>query len=364
MHISRQNFRRVLIAIAVILCTGPLAYIAFAPPWVPPALAPRGLADLSPRPRIIGKRTSLEFPGKTILARVAQSSQDTDAYRRLISLRQRPVGAEVGSLIAVRALGGPSAYDILLRLNDDAIGAVELAAIARLDARVSTEVDWFVVADDMVRLWESQTRLLDSMLKGARLERRPSVQPPQSTGEEPILALLVELSRRYSIPYEIFRHFDRFDTEYIDEDGSIRGARWLADVPAGHAVLYRSGERILAIRGSDAHWRVTEEAMRYAHSLYYRDVEQGRSLPDELSPPKSFKTEVSARDAVTYASCLARDLLDRCGGDLSCATRAMAADSDDPNIRMDIGVRRVALYARRTIEHAGAVARAAAGDRH
>ena len=363
MHMSRQNVRQILIAIFVMSCAGPFAYFAFERSWASPGLGAPTAPDL-PRPRIIGKKTSLEFPGKTILARVAQSSQDADAYLRLISLRQRPVGAERGSMIAVRALSGPSAYDILLRLNDDAVGAVESAAMARLDMRVSPEVDWFVVPNDTVRSWESQTRLLESMLRTARLERQDNVQTPQSTGAEPLLARIVELCRWYSIPYDVFQSLDKVDTEYVDENGLVRGARWLAGIPAGHAVLYRSAERALSIRANDAHWRVTEEAMRYAHSLYYNDVERGRSLPQELSPPKSFETEVSARAAITYASRLARDLLDRCGGDVDCATRAMAVDSDDPNVRMDIGVRRVALYARRAIEHVGAMARAAAGDRH
>jgi soluble lytic murein transglycosylase-like protein len=68
---------------------------------------------------------------------------------------------------------------------------------------------------------------------------------------------------------------------------------------------------------------------------------------------------VNGEALTTYAGLIVRDLLDRFGGDVDQAIGAYNGGARNPNPAYAAGVKNVALYARRVLEHAPASAQTA-----
>jgi hypothetical protein len=100
-------------------------------------------------------------------------------------------------------------------------------------------------------------------------------------------------------------------------------------------------------------WQITRETLRAAHQLYLRDKRDYSKLPARLRPSRELDVN-SVDDAVltTYAGLLLRDLLDHFGGDVDKAIGAYNGGVRNPNPAYASGVKTVADYARRILEHA------------
>jgi hypothetical protein len=103
-------------------------------------------------------------------------------------------------------------------------------------------------------------------------------------------------------------------------------------------------------------WQITRETLRAAHQLYLHDKRDYSLLPARLRPPRQLDLN-SVDDAVltTYAGLLLRGLLDHFGGDVDKAIGAYNGGVKTPNPAYAAGVRTVAEYARRVLEHATAL---------
>ena len=100
-------------------------------------------------------------------------------------------------------------------------------------------------------------------------------------------------------------------------------------------------------------WQITRETLRYAHTLYLKDTRDYSQLPPRLHPPKELNPDdVEPAVLTTYAGLLFRNLLDRFHGDVASAVGAYNGGPGNPNQRYEEGVRMVADYARRVLEHA------------
>ena len=86
------------------------------------------------------------------------------------------------------------------------------------------------------------------------------------------------------------------------------------------------------------------------------------TMPAHLRPPDELDvTRVDPPVLTTYAGLLFRDLLDRCGSDVTLATGAYNGGLARPNFGYAEGVRLVAEYARKMVEHAAVLNGPAAG---
>jgi hypothetical protein len=103
-------------------------------------------------------------------------------------------------------------------------------------------------------------------------------------------------------------------------------------------------------------WQISRETLRYAHLLYLKDTRNYELLPARLRPPEKLDLN-SLNDQVltTYAGLLLRDLLDHFGGDVDKAIGAYNGGVRSPNPAYTSGVKTVAEYARRVIEHSTAL---------
>src|SRR6266699_2930681 len=102
-------------------------------------------------------------------------------------------------------------------------------------------------------------------------------------------------------------------------------------------------------------WQITRETLRAAHQLYLHDKRDYSQLPARLRPPRQLDLN-NVNDAVltTYAGLLLRDLLDHFGGNVEKAICAYNGGVRTPNPDYASGVKNVAEYARRIVEHASA----------
>jgi hypothetical protein len=112
-------------------------------------------------------------------------------------------------------------------------------------------------------------------------------------------------------------------------------------------------------------WQITRETLRYAHRLFLKDTRDYSTLPEHLRPPRELNVNDVPPDVLTtYAGLFFRDLLDRFQGDVARAVGAYNGGPGNPNFQYEAGVRMVAEYARRVLEHAAALqGRPAAGMR-
>jgi hypothetical protein len=100
-------------------------------------------------------------------------------------------------------------------------------------------------------------------------------------------------------------------------------------------------------------WQITRETLRAAHQLYLHDKRDYSQLPARLRPPRQLDLN-NVGDAVltTYAGLLLRDLLDHFGGNVEKAIGAYNGGVRTPNQDYASGVKTIADYARRILEHA------------
>jgi hypothetical protein len=98
--------------------------------------------------------------------------------------------------------------------------------------------------------------------------------------------------------------------------------------------------------------------------LYLKDHRDYSALPSRLRPPRVLDFDhLDPEFLTTFAGLLFRDLLDRCHGDVQTAVGAYNGGFARPNAHYSEGVRIVADYARRAMEHAAVLNGPVAGMR-
>jgi hypothetical protein len=196
-------------------------------------------------------------------------------------------------------------------------------------------------------IFKSQT---DSRVAG---ESEVAPRPLTLAQANQLAADILDVAYFYSLPLDYFLGVGAMENNYMDANGDLAHAVWKKRAQRDDIVLRRSRRRVLVSDYSIGTWQISRETLRYAHLLYLKDTRNYDLLPARLRPAKELDlNSLNNQVMTTYAGLLLRDLLDRFGGDVDKAVGAYNGGVRSPNPAYTSGVKTVADYARRVIEHA------------
>jgi hypothetical protein len=164
---------------------------------------------------------------------------------------------------------------------------------------------------------------------------------------------ILDVARFYDLPLDYFLGVGAMENDYMDVDGDLTHAVWKKRAQRGDIILRRSRKRVMVSDYAIGTWQITRETLRAAHELYLHDKRDYSKLPARLRPPRELNLNlVSDSVLTTYAGLLLRNLLDHYDGDVEKAMGAYNGGVRTPNPNYASGVKTVADYARRILEHA------------
>src|SRR5216684_412112 len=283
-----------------------------------------------PAPKIQGNRLVLPFSPGVASAKVATFHDQLEAFLHFEYLRGR------------EARGGGDTSRILLTAADTAAGP-------------SYQI--FIVCDNDLLPALARFLVFKSQTDNRVLERSDAAPRPLTREQASQLAAdILDVARFYDLPLDYFLGVGAMENDYMDVDGDLDHAVWKKRAQRDDIVLRRTRKRVMVSDYALGTWQITRETLRAAHQLYLKDKRDYALLPARLRPPRVLDLN-SVDDAVltTYASLLLRDLLDHFGGDVDKATGAYNGGVKTPNPAYASGVKTVAEYARRVLEHATAL---------
>jgi hypothetical protein len=385
---SARKFLRKLLRNLLCLAAGVLAFAACAytdyrlwPLDLPTSASPR-----VPEAAVQGNRVVVPFTPGVGVAEVATFNDQLEAFLRFEYLRGREArnGHDTSRflLTALDTAKGPS-YKIFIVTDNDLLTAVprladlegrnliphyELYTWSRKDfAYYEEQSHMFDVVYDMPTEEKLETlnsfKLLPALARflifksetdnrvvgGDDAAPRPLTrdQATQLAGD------ILDVARFYDLPLDYFLGVGAMENDYMDVNGDLTHAVWKKRVQRGDIVLRRTRRCVMVSDYAIGTWQITRETLRAAHQLYLRDKRDYSRLPARLRPPRELDLN-SVNDAVltTYAGLLLRDLLDHFGGDVDKAIGAYNGGVRTPNPAYASGVKTVADYARRILEHA------------
>ena len=181
----------------------------------------------------------------------------------------------------------------------------------------------------------------------------PALRPLTREQATQLAADILDVAHFYDLPLDYFLGVGAMENDYMDVDGDLLHAVWKKRARRGDIVLRRTRKRVMVSDYAIGTWQITRETLHAAHQLYLRDKRDYGKLPARLRPPGQLDLN-SVDDAVltTYAGLLLRDLLDHFDGDVDKAMGAYNGGVRAPNPDYASGVKTVAHYARRILEHA------------
>jgi hypothetical protein len=164
---------------------------------------------------------------------------------------------------------------------------------------------------------------------------------------------ILDVAQFYSLPLDYFLGVGAMENDYMDVNGDLTHAVWKKRAQRDDIILRRGRKRVMVSDYAMGTWQITRETLRAAHQLYLKDKRDYSKLPARLRPPRELNLN-SVDDAVltTYAGLLLRGLLDHFGGDVDKAIGAYNGGVKNPSTAYAAGVKTVAEYARRVLEHA------------
>lgn len=386
---AKKFFRR-LVRNLLCLSAGLMAFTACA--YTDYRLWPLDLpASANPRTPVAvlqGKNLIVPFTTGVPAAKVAVFHDQLEAFLRFEYLRGREArsGHDTSRILltALDTANGPS-YKIFLVIENDLLTAVP--QLAELESRnIITHYELETWSEKDFWYYEQQSHMFDvayglpttekletlssfkllpalaqflifksqtdnRVLGGSDAALRPLTRE-QATQ---VAANILDVARFYNLPLDYFLGVGAMENDYMDVDGDLSHAVWKKRVQRGDIVLRRTRKRVMVSDYAIGTWQITRETLRAAHQLYLRDKSDYSKLPARLRPPRELDFN-SVNDAVltTYAGLLLRDLLDHFGGDVDKAIGAYNGGVRNPNPAYASGVKTVADYARRILEHASA----------
>src|SRR5437660_11523472 len=373
------------------LTTGLLAFAACAYTanglWPLDLHAPRYPA--LPAPKIHVNRLVLPFARGVAAAKVATFHDQLEAFFHFEYLRGREAQDDSDTsrilLAAVDTATGPS-YEIFIVSDNDLLTAVPHLAqlegcnlIAHYQLNTWTEKDFayhqrqshmFDVAygvpsgQKLESLSSFQLRpalarflVFKSQTDNRVLARSDPVPRPLTPEQATQLAAdILDIAQFYSLPLDYFLGVGAMENDYMDVDGDLTHAVWKKRAQRDDIILRRGRKRVMVSNYAIGTWQITRETLRAAHQLYLKDNRDYSLLPARLRPSRTLDLN-SVDDAVltTYAGLLLRGLLDHFAGDVDKAIAAYNGGVRTPNSAYAAGVKTVAEYARRVLEHATAL---------
>src|SRR5258706_2981615 len=385
---SGSKFFRRLVRYALCLTAALLAFAACAYTdyrlWPLDLHAPRFPA--LPAAQFQGTRFVVRCARGVAAAKVATFHDQLEAFLHFEYLRGREArdGSDTSRifLTAVDPATGPS-YEIFIVSDNDLLTAIPHLAqlegrnlIARYDLNTWTEKDFayyrrqshmFDVAYGLpteqkleslssFQLLPALARFLvfKSQTDNRVMERADSAPRPLTREQATQLAAdILDVAQFYSLPLDYFLGVGAMENDYMDVNGDLTHAVWKKRAQRDDIILRRGRKRVMVSDYAIGTWQITRETLRAAHQLYLKDKRDYTQLPARLRPPRELNLN-SVDDAVltTYACLLLRGLLDHFDGDVDKATGAYNGGVKSPNPAYASGVKTVAEYARRVLEHA------------
>ncbi len=355
--------------------------------WTLDLQAPRYPA--LPAPKIQGNHLVLPFSPGVASAKVATFHDQLEAFLHFEYLRGREARAGNDTsrilLTAVDTATGPS-YEIFVVCDNDLLTAVPYLAqlegrnlISRYDLNTWSEKDFayyqqqshmfdvaygvpalqkleslnsFQLLSALARFLVFKSQTDNRVLYGSESAPHPLTREQASR----LAADILDVAQFYSLPLDYFLGVGAMENDYMDVNGDLEHAVWKKRAQRDDIVLRRSRKRVMVSDYAMGTWQNTRETLRAAHQLYLKDKRDYSQLPARLRPPRVLDLN-SVDDAVltTYAGLLLRGLLDHFGGDVDKAIGAYNGGVKTPNPAYAAGVKTVAEYARRVLEHATAL---------
>lgn len=348
---------------------------------------PRTL-DLHPRtqtliPERIGQSDILTQPRMHLVSQIAEYDNEFLAYLMFNYLRgSAPLSSHEVFLVNARK-DVAIVYRVQVHLPNDLLGALSILLEAK-SANLIGDPRWSFIPQETLEGWRLDTSLVETAYSQPPTQKLEELSRPQliayirrfvrfksitdpriRRGIQPIPTVLtsaeakqlaediVSVTEFYEVPLDFFLGIGAMENNYMNVEGDLRHAVWKRRVEKGDIVLKRTKDRALVVNSALGVWQITRETLRYSHSLYLKDRRDYSQLPEHLRPPKELDFQnLKPEVLTTYAGLLFRDLIDRCGGDITTAVGAYNGGLGKPNLRYAEGVTRIADYARRMIEHA------------
>jgi len=335
---------------------------------------------------VLNEQLVVPFTPGVPVAEVASFNDQLEAFLRFEYLRGREARAGHDTspmlLAAVNTKKGPH-YKIFIVTNNDLLAAVPQLAdlegrnlIAHYELATWSEKELsyyqqqshtFDVAYDLPTEQKLETinssRLLPALAQflvfKSQTDNRVvggSQDAPRPLTREQATQLasdILDVAHFYDLPLDYFMGVGAMENDYMDVNGDLAHAVWKKRAQRGDIVLRRTRKRVMVSDFAMGTWQITRETLRAAHQLYLHDKRNYSQLPPRLRPPRQLDlNNVSDAVLTTYAGLLLRDLLDHFGGDVEKAIGAYNGGVRTPNPDYASGVKNVADYARRILEHA------------
>jgi len=375
-----RNLLRLTVALLTIAASAYLGGLL----WTLDLPAPR--YPVLPAPKIQGHRLVLPFSPGVPSAKVATFHDQLEAFLHFEYLRGREARAGNDTsrilLTAVDTATGPS-YEIFVVCDNDLLTAMPYLAqlegrnlISSYDLNTWSEKDFayyqqqshmfdvaygvpalqkleslnsFQLLSALARFLVFKSQTDNRVLYGSESAPHPLTREQASQ----LAADILDVAQFYSLPLDYFLGVGAMENDYMDVNGDLEHAVWKKRAQRDDIVLRRNRKHVMVSDYAMGTWQITRETLRAAHQLYLKDKRDYSLLPARLRPPRELNLN-SVDDAVltTYAGLLLRGLLDHFGGDVDKAIGAYNGGVKTPNPAYAAGVKTVAEYARRVLEHA------------
>ena len=379
----RRLVRNVLCLSAALLAFAACAYTDYRL-WPLDLQAPR--YPVLPAPKIKDNQLVLPFAPGIAAAEVAAFHDQLEAFLHFEYLRGREArsGNDTSRILltAVDTSSGPS-YKIFIVSDNDLLTAVPRLTqlegrnlIAGYNLDTWTEKDFYYYQQQShtfdvaygvptsqkleslssFQLLPALARFLvfKSQTDNRVMEKTESAPQPLTREQATELAAdILDVARFYDLPLDYFLGVGAMENDYMDVNGDLAHAVWKKRAQRDDIILRRGRKRVMVSDYAIGTWQITRETLRAAHQLYLKDKRDYSKLPARLRPLRDLDLN-SVDDAVltTYAGLLLRGLLDHFGGDVDKAIGAYNGGVKTPNPAYASGVKVVAEYARRVLEHA------------
>lgn len=341
-----------------------------------------GVHNRIPSPRRQGHRVIVPISSDVACAQIGSFDDQLEAFLRFEYIRGRdPEEASKIFLAANRSVGRTS-YKIYLLVENDQLTAAP--HLNRLKARgLINRYELISWSQQQLALAQEQSHIFETVYdlpSDQRLENLPSFQllpaladflvfksqtdwrvvgktagAPEPLTRRQALRLasdILDVAHFYNLPLDYFLGVGAMENNYMDVNGDLKHTVWKARAEHGDIVLQRRRQRVLVSDYSMGTWQISRETLRRAHQLYLKDKRSYDQLPPRLRPARDLDLNSLDRSVLTtYAGLVLRDLLDHFDGDVDRAIGAYNGGVGNPNPAYAAGVKNVALYARRVLEH-------------
>ena len=334
-------------------------------------------------PQVKGRSVWIPISSEVASAEIASFDDQLEAFLRYEYLRGRDSDDAAKIFLTAGHSSKRATYKIFLLVEND-----QLTAIPRLNRMqmrgLITHYELVAWTKQDLAFAQQQSRMFENAYNvptEQKLETLPSFQlvpaladflvfksqtdwrvvgqssrAPQPLTHHQALRLasdILDVAHFYHLPLDYFLGVGAMENNYMDVNGDLTHAVWKKHADRGDIVLERQRKRVLVSDYSIGAWQISRETLRAAHQLYLKDKRRYDELPPRLRPSRELDVNsVDSEVLTTYAGLVLRDLLDRFDGNVDQAIGAYNGGARNPNPAYAAGVKNVALYARRVLEHA------------